>query len=138
MIFINLIGTEKFFAMEPKTRTKEEPVASRPTRRLPNKFICIDPSEAPQVIDWLNGAGVVGDREVVEVHLRLCFHCQEVVVHRMQIDEEFKKRAGRCLHLSSHDEHRIGLVHETGARSNCHDDCDHANPSKSMKVGGQG
>lgn len=135
MVLINLIGTESV-VMEPNTNTKDDPDVSRRTRRLPYEYICIEPNEAPHVIDWLNSAGVAGDREVAEGHLRLCFRCQETVVDRMQIDEEFKLRVRRCLHPTRNDEESVALVHEGVGQS--HDDHDGTNPSKSMKAGGQG
>ena len=112
MIRINLVGTERYFAMTPKTK-KETPGVRR-RRRLPEEYICIAPKEAPQVFDWLNGAGANGDKEVAEVHLRLCFHCQETVARLIRIDEEFRKRAGRCLHrASSGNEQSTEPYHDT-------------------------
>ena len=119
MIWMNLIGMEKLIIMEPKTKT-ETPGAKR--RRLPEEYICIAPDESPQVFDWLNGAEMNGEKEVAEVHLRLCFHCQEAVARRLRIDEAFRKSARRYLHLTRPEEERQV---KTG------------NPSKSMKAGGR-
>jgi len=116
MIRINLVNTERYVAMTPKTK-KETPGVRR-RRRLPKEYVCIAPEESPQVFDWLNGAGTNGDKEVAEVHLRLCFHCQESVARLIRIDEEFRNRARRCLHrTSSENEQSSEPYHDTEAET---------------------
>ena|ERR1051326_759447 len=143
MIYMNLNGTEKFVTMKPKTRIEEKPGAKQRIRLLPTEFICIAPSEAPQVLDWLNGSSNEAENEIAEIHLRLCFHCQEVVARLMRINEEFSKRVGRCLHLASlRNKQLLSTAQMAGAHGSnhtkSHEDPDDVNPSKSMKAGGRG
>jgi hypothetical protein len=129
MICINLSETEP--VMKAKTKTEETQSAGGEAQELPTEYLCIEPREEPLVFDWLNGIGNEANGEIAEVHLRLCFRCQEKVVHLMKIDEEFKKNAGRSLHLaSSRNERRLNGPHPVD------EDTDHFNPSQSMKAGG--
>jgi hypothetical protein len=117
--------------MKAKTKTEETRGAGSEAQELPTEYLCIEPSEEHLVFDWLNGIGSEANREIAEVHLRLCFRCQETVVHLMKINEEFKKNAGRCLHRASlRNERRLNGPHPAD------EDTDHFNPSKSMKAGG--
>ena len=131
MIFLNPIRTEKYLAMNTNTQTEEKSDPNQRSRQLPDKYICIAEDESAKVIHWLNGAGSDADKEIAEVHLRLCFHCQEVVVHMMKTDEEFKKRAGRCLHLARRQDSQRNAARRNGTKSQ-----DLGDPSKSLKARG--
>lgn len=141
MVYINMIRRETELIMKPQN-TMKKAGAKRRRRPLPEQYICIAPAEAPLVFDWLNGAGIEADKELAEIHLKLCFHCQEAVARWMIVDEKFKANAKRCLHLSTlpselqhtadSDVHR----HEAGTNSSCKTaDDDH--PAWSMKVVGR-
>lgn len=141
MICMNLIGTERFLDMGSKTKM-ETPGGARRRRRLPRKYICIAPDEAPELFDWLNSAGRHGEREVAEAHLGLCFHCQETVARMLRMDEEFRKKAGRCLHLSSSgNKPPMKTAHAAGAhglnRTESHRQLEDGKSSRSMKAGGR-
>jgi len=129
MIRINLSETES--VMKAKTKTEETQSAEREAQELPTDYLCIEPREERIVFDWLNGMGSEADREVAEVHLRLCYRCQETVVHLMEINEEFKTIAGRFLHLA-----RARYEHGLTTRHPADEVIDDIHPSKSMKMGG--
>ena len=97
MIFINLVRERP--NMKPqKLRLEVEPNAKQ--RPDPEPYVCIAEDEAPEVFDWLNGVSDA-DAEVGEVHLRLCFHCQEAVARMMTLNKEFRTRVRRCLHAAN-------------------------------------
>jgi hypothetical protein len=100
MVYLNMIRSETKLIMKPQS-TKKKVGAKRRRRPLPEEYICIAPAEAPLVFDWLNGAGFEADKEFAEIHLKLCFHCQEAVARWMMLDEKFRVNAKRCLHLST-------------------------------------
>jgi anti-sigma factor ChrR (cupin superfamily) len=53
---------------------------------LPTEYICIDPEEATQLFDYLNGAGGDVDKEAAAAHLGLCFSCQDAVARRRDLN----------------------------------------------------
>jgi len=129
MTSINLIKTE--FVMKAKTKIEETESAKREAQELPTDYLCIEPRETDIVFNWLNGIGSEADGDVAEVHLRLCYRCEETVVHLMEINEEFKKNAGRYLHLArTRHEQRLTTLHPADEVT------DDTHPSKSMKMGG--
>ena len=139
MISMNL-GTEKVYIMTPKQKIKGSAGAKRRRRSLPKEYICIAPNDSQLVFDWLNGACDAANKEAAEVHLRLCFHCQEAVARLMRIDEQFRIKAGRCLHRNhqgNEESVRTTGVADAPELSQNEIDADHQNPSKSMKAGGK-
>ena len=142
MVEINLIGTENAQFMEPKRDFRDRQAGTRRRAiRLPEEYVCIAPRDAPEVFEWLKGRPA--DAEAAEVHLRLCFNCQEAVRNLMHVDEEFRNRAGRCLHAGSSQNRRAMSATATNsadlgdasAQQAAHD---HGDPSQCMKVGGNG
>jgi|ERR1041384_1700694 hypothetical protein len=95
MIFINLIEERPIMKTENSAIRKKPGGKGR--RPIPEQYICIAEDEAPEVFDWLNGVSDA-DQEIAEIHLRLCFHCQEAVATMMTLDAEFRARVRRCLH----------------------------------------
>ena len=129
MICMNLSETES--VMKAKTKTEETQRAKQEAQELPTDYLCIEPREEDIVFNWLNGVGSEDDRDVAEVHLRMCYRCQETVVHLMEINEEFKRNAGRFLHLAgTRHEQRLTTLHPGDEGP------DNIHPSKSMKMGG--
>ena len=128
MICINLVETES--VMKAKTKTEETQSAKREAQELPTDYLCIEPREEKIVFNWLNGIGSEADREVAEVHLRLCYRCQETVVQVMKINEEFKHNARRFLHLAQIRYERLTPLHSADEATG------DTRPSKSMKMGG--
>jgi hypothetical protein len=59
---------------------------------VPDEFVCVDEDEAVQVFDYFNGSNANVDRELVGVHLRVCYQCQEAVASLMMLDSSIKKR----------------------------------------------
>ena len=72
-------------------RTQVRSTKRRSVRRvpLPTEYVCIDPEEATQLFDYLNGATSDSglDKETLTAHLGLCFRCQEAVVRLKNIDK---------------------------------------------------
>jgi hypothetical protein len=138
MIFINLLKERP--TMKPQEfRIEDEPGAKR--RPDPEPYVCIAEDEAPQVFDWLNGVSDA-DPEIGEIHLRLCFHCQEAVATMMTLDKEFKGRVRRCLHPANIRARRSMTVEPVDAHpktANASSDRAAANDKpQTMKVGGGG
>ena len=69
------------------TKTSRDVQASLRPRPLPKEFVCVDPDAAEQLFDFLNGANKAVNKEAVAVHLRLCFRCQESVLHMKDINK---------------------------------------------------
>lgn len=59
---------------------------------LPTEFVCIDEDEAVAVFDYLNGADDNVDKELIAVHLQLCFDCQEAVVALLALNPAARQR----------------------------------------------
>ena len=143
MLYINLGGTEKVIIMKPRTEgTSKNPRIKRRKRRLPEQFICIAQEDAWMVFDWLNGVGLEANQEVAQVHLRLCFHCQEAVAKMMKLDDEFRARAGRSLHLANSTHHQAVTMTYAISNHEAHQVSDgHAmtgeNSSRPMEAVGQ-
>lgn len=97
---LDLFRTERIFVME-HNKKKKKPGTRRRTRPLPEQFICIAPTEAPLVFDWLKGAGSEAQNEIAEIHLRLCFQCQEAVITMMRLNSEFRENVRRFLHSAN-------------------------------------
>lgn len=127
--------------MKPQnSRIKEKPGAKGRPRPVPDQYICIAEDEAPEVFDWLNCVSDA-DPEIGEIHLRLCFHCQEAVATRMTVDKEFRVRVRRCLHAANLRAQRSLTAEPVAARLNAENTSAEqvANDKpRSMKVGGGG
>ena len=66
-------------------------VKRRP-RALPEKYSCIEPNEAAQLFDYLNGADKSADKALLHAHLGLCYSCQDAIEAMMKLDEAVKER----------------------------------------------
>ena len=142
MVYLNLIRLETEFIMRSQSTMKKKPGAKRRRRPLPGQYLCIAEAEAPLVFDWLSGAGTEADRELAEIHLRLCFHCQEAVAQLMVLDEKFRASAGRSLHLSISSEHSNPADSDihclASGKNSSGQSSDIENPTRFMKVVGRG
>lgn len=140
MVLINLLRERPNMKPE-KFRVDDEPGAKQRPHPVPEQYVCIAEDEAPEVFDWLNGVSDA-DPEIGEIHLRLCFHCQEAVATRMTVDKEFRGRVRRCLHGANIRTRRPMTTEPVNAHAetaNTSSDRAAANDKpRSMKVGGGG
>lgn len=76
--------------MRPQVRSTRRRSArtSLAPQPLPKNFVCVDPEEATQLFDYLNGAAEGVDKEAAAIHLRLCFNCQDAVARLKNIDKD--------------------------------------------------
>ena len=75
-------------SLDKKRRRTNTPAPKRP---LPNNYICIDPVESLMVFDYLNGRREV-DKNIVALHLNLCYQCQDAVETLRIIDDAIKEK----------------------------------------------
>lgn len=77
------------FKRNPRCATTS--VGRRP-RALPEEYSCIDPNEAVQLFDYLNGADKSADKALLSAHLGLCYSCQDAADAMMKLDKAVKER----------------------------------------------
>jgi hypothetical protein len=81
--------------MSSNTTSRKDEPAILPSHQLPVEYLCINDAQAVQVFDYLNGADDKVDKELVFVHLKLCYQCQEAVAALITLDATVRERVTR-------------------------------------------
>ena len=64
--------------MKSHKQSKKQAHGKRRTRRMPSRYVCVDPEESARVFDYLNGInGSKSGKEKALVHLNLCLRCKD-------------------------------------------------------------